>query len=40
VTDAWAFRKAQRNLSRKKRGSSNRRRQMRVANARKNFLHE
>jgi putative transposase len=43
-----ALRKAQRNLSRKKRGSSNRRKairrvakiQMRVANARKNFLHE
>jgi putative transposase len=43
-----ALRKAQRNLSRKKRGSSNRRKavrrvakiRMRVANARKNFLHE
>ena len=43
-----ALRKAQRNLSRKKRGSANRRKaarrvakiQMRVANARKNFLHE
>jgi putative transposase len=43
-----ALRKAQRNLSRKKRGSNNRRKairrvakiQMRVANARKNFLHE
>jgi putative transposase len=43
-----ALRKAQRNLSRKKRGSSNRRKAvrrvakigMRVANARKNFLHE
>jgi putative transposase len=43
-----ALRKAQRSLSRKKRGSSNRRKairrvakiQMRVANARKNFLHE
>jgi putative transposase len=43
-----ALRKAQRNLSRKKRGSSNRLKairrvakiQMRVANARKNFLHE
>ena len=43
-----ALRKAQRNLSRKKRGSSNRRKavrrvakiQMRVVNARKNFLHE
>ena len=43
-----ALRKEQRNLSRKKRGSSNRRKairrvakiQMRVANARKNFLHE
>ena len=43
-----ALRKAQRNLSRKKRGSSNRRKairrvakiQMRVANARKNFLHD
>ena len=43
-----ALRAAQRNLSRKKRGSSNRRKairrvakiQMRVANARKNFLHE
>jgi putative transposase len=43
-----ALRKAQRNLSRKKRGSSNRRKairrvakiQIRVANARKNFLHE
>ena len=43
-----ALRKAQRNLSRKKRGSSNRRKairrvakiQMRVANARKSFLHE
>jgi putative transposase len=43
-----ALRKAQRTLSRKKRGSSNRRKairrvakiQMRVANARKNFLHE
>jgi putative transposase len=43
-----ALRKAQRSLSRKKRGSSNRRKairrvakiQMRVADARKNFLHE
>lgn len=43
-----ALRKAQRNASRKRRGSSNRRKamrrvakiQMRVANARKNFLHE
>ena len=43
-----ALRKAQRSASRKKRGSSNRRKavrriariQMRVANARKNFLHE
>jgi putative transposase len=43
-----ALRKAQRDLSRKKRGSSNRRKairrvakiQMRVANARKNFLHK
>ena len=43
-----ALRKAQQSLSRKKRGSSNRRKavrrvariQMRVANARKNFLHE
>lgn len=43
-----ALRKAQRSLSRKKRGSSNRRKairrvakiQMRVANARKNFLHK
>ena len=43
-----ALRRAQRNLSRKKRGSANRRKairrvakiQMRVANARKNFLHE
>jgi putative transposase len=43
-----ALRKAQRNLSRKKRGSSNRRKairrvatiQMRVASARKNFLHK
>jgi putative transposase len=43
-----ALRTAQRSLSRKKRGSSNRRKairrvakiQMRVANARKNFLHE
>jgi len=43
-----ALRKAQRNLSRKKRGSSNRRKairrvakiHLRVANARKNFLHE
>lgn len=43
-----ALRKAQRNLSRKKRGSSNRRKaarcvakiQMRVANARKDFLHK
>lgn len=43
-----ALRKAQRNLSRKKRGSANRRKairrvakiQMRVANARKTFLHE
>ena len=43
-----ALRKAQRNLSRKKRGSANRRKavrrlakiQMRVAHARKNFLHE
>jgi putative transposase len=43
-----ALRKAQRNLSRKKRGSANRRKairrvaklQTRVANARKNFLHE
>ncbi|MDQ2763021.1 MAG: transposase [Pseudomonadota bacterium] len=43
-----ALRKAQRNLSRKKRGSSNRRKairrvakiQMRVANARKDFLHQ
>jgi putative transposase len=43
-----ALRKAQRNVSRKRRGSSNRRKavrrvariQMRVTNARKNFLHE
>ena len=43
-----ALRKAQRNLSRKKRGSANRRKairrvakiQMRVANARKDFLHK